>query len=173
MNTTPAELCAQNPDGQVEILASHFLGKELNSPNDIIVRSDGSIYFTDPNSGCNDKYGIQRDQQLPFQGVYRLDLDGKLTLLEKEIQRPNGLCFSLDEKRIFIDDMTSNSIRVYEVNENGTLQNEKVWTELIIAGKGVADGMKIDRDGNIYCTGPGGIHIFASGRTLSGHHRNA
>ena len=150
------------PDGQVEILATHFQGQELNSPNDIIVRRDGSIYFTDPNSGRNNKYGIQRDQQLPFQGVYQLALDGNLTLLEKEIQRPNGLCFSLDEKHLFVNDMTLNNIHVYEIDINGTLQNGKIWAELKIAGKGVADGMKIDRDGNLYCTGPGGIHIFAS-----------
>ena len=150
------------PNEQVDVLVSHFLGEELNSPNDIIVKSDGSIYFTDPNSGRNDKYGIQREQQLSFQGVYQLSPSGILTLLEKNIQKPNGLCFSLDEEILFVDDMALNNIRAYDVNEDGTLLDGRVWAEMKIIGKGVADGMKIDRDGNLYCAGPGGIHVFAA-----------
>ena len=90
-------------NGQTEVLTSHYQGKELNSPNDILVKSDGNIYFTDPNSGRNEPYGVARPQELEFQGVYRFDPDSRLlTLLVDDFEKPNGLCFSLDEKILFI-----------------------------------------------------------------------
>jgi len=148
------------PDGEITILASHYEGKELNSPNDIVVKRDGSIFFTDPASGRTEKFGVLREQELDFQGVYRLDDQGMLTLLVDDFSKPNGLCFSLDEKYLFINDTDHGHIRVFNVNRDGTLGNGKIWAELNKDGIGVADGMKIDQAGNLYCCGPGGIHVF-------------
>ncbi len=147
-------------DGEITILASHYEGKELNSPNDIVTKRDGSIFFTDPASGRTEKFGVLREQELDFQGVYRLDDQGILTLLLDDFSKPNGLCFSLDEKHLFINDTDHNHIRIFDVNHDGTLSNGKIWAELEREGIGVADGMKIDQAGNLYCCGPGGIHVF-------------
>jgi gluconolactonase len=148
-------------DGRVTAVASHYQGRELNSPNDIVVKSDGAIYFTDPNSGRSAKYGVAREQELPFQGVYRLDPDdGALTVLVDDFDKPNGLCFSPDERHLFISDTNRYHIRVFEVRTDGTLANGRVWAEMSRQGVGVPDGMKVDRDGDLYCTGPGGIHLF-------------
>lgn len=148
-------------NGDLEILATHYQGKQLNSPNDVICKSDGTLYFTDPNSGRSIGYGVPRPQELSCQGAYRLDpSDLSLTLLVDDFSKPNGLCFSLDEKRLFINDSDHNHIRVFDVVEDGRLANGQVWANLNIVGIGVADGMKIDQVGNLYCTGPGGIHIF-------------
>lgn len=149
------------PDGKLEVLATHFQGKELNSPNDIVVKRDGSIYFTDPTSGRSEIYGVLREQELPFQGVYRLQPeDKKLTLLVDDFSKPNGLCFSLNESRLFINDSDRNHIRVFDVQPDGALSNGQLWAETLGEGVGVPDGMKIDRAENLYCCGPGGIHVF-------------
>jgi len=148
-------------NGELEVLASHYQGKQLNSPNDVICKSDGGLYFTDPNSGRSIGYGVPRPQELDYQGVYRIDSEDKvLTLLADDFSKPNGLCFSLDEKYLFINDSDHNHIRVFDVKEDGKLDGGQVWAELTPEGIGVADGMKIDRNGNLYCTGLGGIHIF-------------
>jgi gluconolactonase len=147
--------------GELEILATHYEGKQLNSPNDVVCKSDGMLYFTDPNSGRSEGYGVPRPQELDFQGVYRLDpTDKRLTLLVDNFSKPNGLCFSPDEKRLFINDSDRAHIRVFEVERDGTLANGQIWAELTPDGIGVADGMKIDQAGNIYCCGPGGVHLF-------------
>jgi gluconolactonase len=156
------------PDGEITILASHYEGKELNSPNDIVTKRDGSIFFTDPASGRTEKFGVLREQELDFQGVYRLDDQGMLTLLVDDFSKPNGLCFSLDEKYLFINDTHHGHIRVFDVNRDGTLGNGKIWAELNKEGIGVADGMKIDQTGNLYCCGPGGVHIFNQGGAYLG-----
>jgi gluconolactonase len=148
-------------DGRVTVIASHYGMKELNSPNDIVVMSDGAIHFTDPNSGRGAKYGVAREQELPFQGVYRLDpQNGMLTLLVEDFDKPNGLCFSSDDRRLFVSDTSRYHIRVFDLQADGTLTNGRVWAEMSREGVGVPDGMKTDRDGNLYCTGPGGIHLF-------------
>ena len=148
-------------DGRIVILASHFNGKELNSPNDIVVKSDGAIYFTDPNSGRGPLYGVAREQELPFQGVYRIHPhDQSLDLLVDDFSKPNGLCFSLDEKQLFINDTNRNHIRIFDVAEDGTLKDGGVWAETIGEGAGVPDGMKIDQEGYLYCCGPGGVYVF-------------
>jgi len=147
-------------DGEITILAAHYDGKELNSPNDIVVKSDGGIFFTDPASGRSEKFGVFREQELDFQGVFRLDEQEVLTLLVDDFSKPNGLCFSLDEKLLFINDTDHGHIRVFSVNHDGTLSNGKIWAELTGDGIGVADGMKIDQAGNLFCCGPGGVHIF-------------
>jgi len=147
--------------GELEVLANHYQGKQLNSPNDVVCRSDGSLYFTDPNSGRSEGYGLPRQQELDFQGVYRLDpTDLSLTLLVDDFSKPNGLCFSPGEKRLFINDSEHGHIRVFEVASDGTLKNGQIWAKLNPDGVGVADGMKVDQAGNLYCTGPGGIHLF-------------
>jgi gluconolactonase len=155
------------PEG-LGTLASHYDGRELNSPNDIVARSDGAIYFTDPPSGRSARYGIERPQELPFQGVYRIDTDGSLSLLVGDFERPNGLCFSLDERVMFVNDTARAHIRAFDVAPTGALENGRLWATLEGSAPGVADGMKIDGAGNLYCTGPGGIHVFAPDATWLG-----
>ncbi|MER8464305.1 SMP-30/gluconolactonase/LRE family protein [Mesorhizobium sp. M1396] len=155
-------------NGSVTVLATHHQGKQLNSPNDIVIATGGSIYFTDPGYGRVEFYGVPRPQELPFQGVYRVDGDGaQLTLLADDFVQPNGLCFSLDESRLFINDTERGHIRVFGVEANGDLNGGAVWAVTEGEGPGAPDGMKIDSRGNLYCTGPGGIHVFdASGAIL-------
>jgi len=156
-------------DGELEVLASHYQGKQLNSPNDIVCKSDGALYFTDPNSGRSTGYGVPRAQELDFQGVYRLNpIDFCLTLLVDDFSKPNGLCFSPNEMNLFINDSNRDHIRIFDVERDGTLKNGRIWAELQPEGIGVADGMKVDQAGNVYCTGPGGIHVFDSGANYLG-----
>ena len=144
-----------------EVLSSHYQGCELNSPNDIVVKRDGSIFFTDPNSGRGARYGVARKQELDFQGVFRLDpVTRELTLLVDDFSMPNGLCFSRDETLLFINDTDRQHIRVFDVMEDGTIRNGRVWAETDGDEPGVADGMKMDSAGNLYCCGSGGIHVF-------------
>lgn len=156
-------------DGRVEVMASHHEGKELNSPNDIVVKSNGDIYFTDPASGRSARYGVLREQELPFQGVYRISPETKeLTLLVTDFDKPNGLCFSLDEKLLFVNDTARGHIRVFEVLDDGTVGTGRLWAEVVGTGVGVPDGMKVDLAGNLFCCGPGGIHVFDSGANCLG-----
>ena len=160
----------QEPDGRLTVLASHYAGMELNSPNDIVVKRDGAIYFTDPNFGRRPtRHGVPRAQEQPCQGVYRLEPDaGTLSRLAADFDQPNGLCFSPDERQLFVNDSPRGHIRVFDVQADGTLTNGKVWAELRGEGPGVPDGMKLDAAGNLYCAGPGGIHIFDTGATCLG-----
>lgn len=149
-------------DGSTTTLASHWQGKELNSPNDIVVRHDRAVYFSDPTYGRAEYYGVPRDKQLDFQGVYRIDpKSGSLALLVNDFGQPNGLCFSLDEQQLFINDTDRQHIRVFDIAREGTLANGRIWAETRGEGQGAPDGMKTDAIGNIYCCGPGGIHVFA------------
>lgn len=152
----------QEPDGSLTVLASHYDGLELNSPNDIVVKRDGAVYFTDPNFGRRPtRYGVPRPQQLAFQAVFRLDpATGALTPVADDFDQPNGLCFSLDEARLFVNDSPRGHIRVFDVLPDGGLRGGAMWAEVRGEGPGVPDGMKIDSLGNLYCAGPGGIHIF-------------
>ncbi len=156
-------------DGRIEVLATHWQGQELNSPNDVVVRSDGAIYFTDPTFGRMEYYGLPREPELSFRGVYRLEPDArKLALLADDFGQPNGLCFSLDEKRLFVNDTERAHIRVFDVSADGTLANSRVWAAPEGEGEGAADGMKVDSAGHLFCTGPGGIHVFAPDATCLG-----
>ena len=147
-------------DGTVVTIASHYEGKRLNSPNDVIVKSDGSIYFSDPPYGLTADYGVEGEQDLDFQGVYRLSPDGQtVTLLVDDFDRPNGLCFSPDESILYINDTERMHIRVFDVQSDGTIANGRIFAEEE-GEDGVPDGMKIDVHGNVYLTGPGGIWIF-------------
>ena len=149
-------------DGAITVLATHYQGKELNSPNDIVVKSDGWIYFTDPTYGRMPYYGVERPSELGFQGVYRMAEDGSgLTLLVGDFAQPNGLCFSRDERRLFVNDTERGHIRVFDLRSDGHLSGGSVWTQVTGTGAGAPDGMKIDRAGNLYCCGPGGLHVFS------------
>ena len=155
-------------DGTISILASKYDNKELNSPNDIIVSSNNTIYFTDPSFGRMEYYGVPREPELDYRGVYRIDPDGTLTLLADDFDQPNGLCLSMDESKLFVNDTMRNHIRIFDISSNGSLINGNVWATLSGTEDGVADGMKIDSNQNLYSCGPGGIHVFNSDSTLLG-----
>jgi gluconolactonase len=143
-------------DGSVTPLADRFHGKKLNSPNDVVVKSDGAIYFTDP------AYGITPDQQeQPLEGVYRLATDGKeISLVADDLARPNGLAFSPDEKKLYIDDSERRHIRVYDVRDDGSLSGGSLFHDMNVSTPGAPDGMKVDVEGRVYCTGAGGVWVF-------------
>lgn len=149
-------------DGKICVLASHYEGKELNSPNDIVVKRDGGIYFTDPIYGRIEYYGVAREPQLDFRGVYRINTDGTLQLLADDFGQPNGLCFSLDESILFVNDTERMHVRAFDVDSGGRITNSRVWVQLVGEGPGGPDGLKVDSKGNLYCCGPGGIHVFAT-----------
>lgn len=146
--------------GEPATLVDRYQGKRLNSPNDVVVRSDGSLFFSDPPYGLTDDFGAKAEQEIPFQGVYRLSPAGVLTLLADDFDRPNGLAFSPDEHLLYIDDTRRMHIRVFEVSPEGDLSNGRVFAEMKPERPGAPDGMKVDVAGNVYCTGPGGINIF-------------
>jgi gluconolactonase len=156
-----SRLTRTEADGSIAVLASHYEGKELNSPNDVVVKSDGAIYFSDPTYGRVEHYGVPREPQLAYRGVYRLSPDGKsLSLLADDFGQPNGLCFSLDETVLFVNDTDRQHIRAFDVKADGSLANGRIWASTVGEGPGAPDGMKIDSAGNVYCCGPGGIHVF-------------
>jgi gluconolactonase len=155
-----------------EVLATHFEGKELNSPNDIIVGRDGAIYFTDPTYGRMPVFGIERPVQLGFQGVYRIPPGGGAAqlLVERNLfSQPNGLCFSPDEKLLYVNDTVQTNIRVFDV-EDGGLKAMRVFASGISDHNqaGVPDGMKCDAQGNIWVTAPGGLWVYAPDGRLIG-----
>lgn len=154
-------------DGKTKTtLADKYEGKRFNSPNDLVYKSNGDLYFTDP------PYGLPKGMEDPgreqdFCGVYRLSKDGKVTLLTKEITRPNGIAFSPDEKKLYVasSDPEKAIWMVYDVKPDGTLANGKVFFDATAWAKekrpGLPDGMKVDKSGNIFATGPGGVHVFS------------
>jgi len=157
------------PDGSVTVLASHYQGKALNSPNDIIVGRDGAIYFTDPPAGRMERVGIPREQELPFAGVFRLDpASGELALLTDDFAFPNGLCFSLDERQLYINDTRRFHIRVFDMRADGTLADGHVFAETTGEGAGVPDGLKFDSAGTLFCVAQGGVHVFLPDGTCLG-----
>jgi gluconolactonase len=137
-------------------VVGEYGGKRLNSPNDLTVKSDGSIYFTDPPFGVDDE-----NRALDFSGVYRYTKSDGLELLTDVFELPNGIVFSPDEERLYVNDSGSNQIRVFEVQSDGTLGKGEVFATMEADADGAADGMKVDTDGNLYSTGPGGLWIFA------------
>ena len=156
-------------NGEVVELATHYRGKQLNSPNDIVCDADGDVYFTDPTYGRMAYYGVLREAELDFRGVYRVGAEPKsCELLASDFAQPNGLCFSLDGRRLFVNDTERQHIRLFEVGANGSLSGGNVWAETAGEGPGAPDGMKIDSAGNIYCCGPGGIHVFDPGAICLG-----
>ena len=164
-----SSLVRMNPDGTGsgrEALATHYDGRELNSPNDVIVKSDGSIYFTDPTYGRMPGFGLEREQELDFQGVYRLPAGGgELELVVDDFAQPNGLCFTADESLLYINDTDRAHIRVFEVGSDGSLSGGDVLADGIGTGElesgELVDGMKLDEPGNIWVTGPKGVWVFS------------
>jgi gluconolactonase len=152
---------ALDGSGKYEVLASHWQGKELNSPNDIIVRGDGIIFFTDPMPGRMPRVGIPRPQQLSFQGVFRLDPGGSgLSLVADDFSKPNGLCLDTREGRLFVNDTDRGHIRVFDRGVDDRFSDAGIFAELRPLGEGVADGLKVDVEDRVYCCGPGGIQVF-------------
>jgi sugar lactone lactonase YvrE len=157
------------PDGTITSLATHYEGKRLNSPNDVVCRGDGAIIFTDPPYGIlSERMGGVAEPELSFFGVYRLDPGGSLTLLVDDFERPNGLAFSPDERTLFIADTARGHIRSFQYTDDGRLRDERVFAVLEGEGRGRPDGMKLDREGNVYCTGPGGVWVFSPMGALLG-----
>ena len=147
----------------VRPIATQYQGKPLNSPNDVVVDRHGRIWFTDPSFGrIRPDLGILRDQELAFQGVFRLDPDGSLTLVADDFEQPNGLCFDPDEDRLFVNDSWGPTIRVFDVTADGLLTGGALWATVTGEGEGVPDGMKVDAAGNLFCNGPGGVHVFTA-----------
>jgi gluconolactonase len=166
-------------DGTRTVLADRFQGKRLNSPNDIVVKSDGAVYFTDP------PYGVQparpgtvrpagwwtrpiEGKEQASNGVYRLEADGTLRLLLDDFALPNGLAFSPDESILYIDDSAHKHIRAFDVRSDGSLANGRVLLDMASEDPGVPDGLKVDVRGNVFCTGPGGVWVCRPDGTLLG-----
>ncbi|MBX3051529.1 MAG: SMP-30/gluconolactonase/LRE family protein [Caldilineaceae bacterium] len=166
-------------DGTVTAIASHFPsagsgdvlslskghpnGGRLNSPNDVVVKSDGVVYFTDP------PYGIKpEEREQPVNGVYRILNDGTLELLVEDFDRPNGLAFSPDESILYIDDSPRRHVRAFDVRPDGTLTNSRIIADMDHPQPGSPDGMKIDKEGHLYVTGATGVWVFEPNGELLG-----
>lgn len=140
-------------DGSVETVAERYQGKRLHSPNDLVVHSSGAVCFTDPPYGGN-------PAELEAFGVYRVAPDGAVTQLAADFERPNGLAFSPDEQTLYVDDTARQHVRAFDVAEDGTLRRGRVLATMDPSRQGGADGLKVDADGRIWCTGPGGCWVF-------------
>ena len=159
-------------DGDITVIANHFQGRRLNRPNDVIVKSDGCYYFTDPGS-----FLVPEQWDLTFSGVYRVTPDlGTMSLLLNDFITPNGLALSPDEKVLYVNDSRHGHIRAFDMLPNGLLakQTDRVFADLRGSEPGVPDGMKVDSAGNVYCGGAGGIYIMDPkgrklGRIVHGH----
>ena len=159
------------PDGTYDVLADKYDGKKFNSPNDVVMGPDGALYFTDPTLDL-----VKGEkQEIPFQGVYRLGHKTvRCGLLAKDFAQPNGLAFSPDGKHMYIDDTKYLDIHVYDVAPNGDLSNGRPFgKEEGPADSGPPDGMRVDRQGNLYITGPLGIWVWNPDGKRLGHHRRA
>lgn len=152
-------------DEATRTLADKYEGKRLNSPNDLAIRSDGSIYFTDP------PYGISnpKERELDFSGIYRITVDGRLSVLDKHMPFPNGIAFSPDGSKLYVVDSEANHIVVYDVLRDGSIVNPRLFANVNLAGSHEGpDSMKVDDLGNVFCAGPDGVWIFAPNGSLIG-----
>jgi gluconolactonase len=161
-----------NKNGTKKTLADKYEGKRFNSPNDLVFKSNGDLYFTDPPYGL-EKQADDPAREMDYCGIFRLSKGGEITLLTKEMSRPNGIAFSLDEKTLYVanSDPKNAVWMAFPVEEDGTLGKGKVFydaTPLVGKVKGLPDGMKIDNQGNLFATGPGGVLVFAPDGTLLG-----
>ena len=147
-------------DGKRTVLADRYEGKRLNSTNDLVYKSDGTLYFTDPPSALREGDKDSR-KELPFNGVFMLK-NGNLRLLINDMSNPNGLAFSPDEKVFYVDDTTRKLVRRYDVLPDDTIANGRIFADTSVdTAPGNPDGMKVDEKGNVYCSGPGGIWILS------------
>ena len=160
------------PDGTETIIADYFEGKQLNSPNDIVVHSDGSIWFTDPTYGRMEGFGIERSSELGFQGVYQLPPganEPKLMVNRTTFDQPNGITFSPCENYLYVNDTVQKNIRRFNISSSGLSQERIIASGIYDPNmEGVPDGLKCDAEGNIWCTGPGGIWVYDPGGYLLG-----
>ena len=168
-----SSLIRERRDGRREVIASHFEKQELNSPNDVCVHSSGAIYFSDPWYGRMPVFGVERPRQLGFQGVYRVPPGGgapQLLVDRYLFDQPNGLCFSPDEKRLYVNDTVQALIRVFDVEADGSISNARIFASGIRSElePGLPDGMKCDQRGNIWVTAPGGVWVYAANGDLLG-----
>ena len=159
-------------DGGKKTLADNYKGRRLNSPNDAVVKSNGDIYFTDPPYGLPKRYDDPR-RELDYCGVYRLSTTGQLTLLTKEMTRPNGIAFSPEENILYVAQSDSKNpiIKAFPVKRDGTLGTGKVlynYLNFVRKFPGSPDGLKVDRSGNLFATGPGGVYIITPKGKLLG-----
>ncbi|WP_025658334.1 SMP-30/gluconolactonase/LRE family protein [Rhizobium sp. IBUN] len=170
----PRRVTRTEPDGSITILADSFEGKRLNSPNDVVVRSDGTIWFTDPTYGILSDYeGYKSDPEQSRRNVYRLDPDsGELTAVVGDFLQPNGLAFSVDETRLYIADSGASHdpaaprhIRVFDVVDGRTLTNGRVFCSI---DTGIPDGIRVDKHGNLWSSAGDGVHCFSPDATLLG-----
>jgi gluconolactonase len=159
--------------GAVLALADRYRGARLNSPNDLVVHSSDAIYFTDPPYGIqSESFGALAEQEQPHNGLYRVLAGSEPRLLVSDFDRPNGLAFSPDERRLYVNDTPRYHVRVFDVREDGTLSGGAILSEFSPeAGEGRPDGLKVDVLGNLYTTGPGGLWIVAPDGTHLGHLR--
>jgi gluconolactonase len=168
-HSTSSVVC-MDPDGTGsgrEVLAARYQGKELNSPNDVIVHSSGAIYFSDPTYGRMPGFGVEREQDLDFQGVYRLPPGGgDPEVVADDFAQPNGLCFSPDESLLYVNDTDRAHIRVFELGGDGLSTGDRVLAESIgtasLEKMDLVDGMKCDERGNIWVTGPSGVWVISA-----------
>jgi gluconolactonase len=157
-------------DGSKTTLIDRYQGKRLNSPNDAVFKSNGDLYFTDPPYGLPGTFD-DPEKELDFQGVYRLAANGKLTLLSKDFNAPNGIAFSPDEKILYVSDSGKRRWMAFDVNAAGSIANGRVLLDGAAIGKdkpGAPDGMTVDKAGNIFSAAPGGIYVIASDGALLG-----
>ena len=157
-------------DGRVTVIAERHEGKRINSPNDVVVAADGSIYFSDPFWAQSFPNSPVRptDRELPFAGVFRIAPDGALSLAADDFEFPNGLAFSPDGRTLYVDDTRRFHVRAYDVGPDGSLANGRLFADMKSSDPGVPDGMKVDTQGNLYVTGPGGVWVFAPSGDLLG-----
>jgi gluconolactonase len=144
-------------DGQVIAIADQYRGRRLNSPNDVVVRSDGTIYFTDPPYGIDD---LPDAREQPANGVYRITPGGDVAIVADDFDRPNGLALSPDESILYVDDSRRRHVRAFDVREDGTVTNNRVMADMDHPQPGNPDGMKIDEEGHLYVTGATGVWVF-------------
>ena len=154
-------LARMNQDRSMTPLVSRFRGKKFNSPNDLVVQSDGSIFFTDPD------FNVPSGEkpEIGFKGVYRIDPSGALQVLDSTFDKPNGICFSQDETILYVNESAQCKIYAWDV-DGSTLTNKRLFFS--IPASGYADGMKTDPQGNVYCTGPTGVWIITPKGALLG-----
>ena len=165
------QMTRMEPDGTITTIADRWEGKRLHRPNDVVCRSDGSVYFTSPGGRLD-----PADREIDFNGVHRIAPDGTVTAVVTDLESPNGLAFSPDESILYVDNTrrdngcveekergevcTHQYIRAYDVAGDGSLSKSRVFANMFSAEDGVPDGMKVDTEGRVYCTGPEGIWVF-------------